>query len=68
MPAANAMMSDNSHNIAGGGVNIHADNTCVEKIGDTAHVKFEVQHQPLVTSSDGGRNVCRWVHRFAKEP
>ena len=51
---ANAMMSDNSHNIAGGGVNIHADNTCVEKIGDTAHVKFEVQHQPLVTSSDGG--------------
>ena len=54
MPAANALLSDNVHNIAGGGVNIHADNTCVEKIGDTAHVKFEVQHQPLTTASDGG--------------
>ena len=51
---ANALLSDNVHNIAGGGVNIHADNTCVEKVGDTAHVKFEVQHQPLVTASDGG--------------
>lgn len=49
---ANALLSDNVHNIAGGGVNIHADNTCVEKVGDTAHVKFMVQHQPLVVSSD----------------
>lgn len=52
MPAANALMSDNVHNVAGGGVNIHADNTCVEKIGDTARVKFMVQHQPLAVSSD----------------
>ena len=51
---ANALLSDNVHNVAGGGVNIHADNTCVEKIGDTAHVKFEVQHQPLLQSSDYG--------------
>ena len=49
---AKDLYSDNTHNIAGGGVNIHADNTCVEKVGDTAHVKFEVQHQPLVRSSD----------------
>ena len=48
---AKDLFSDNTHNIAGGGVNIHADNTCVEKIGDTAHVKFEVQHQPLMRSS-----------------
>ena len=32
-------------------MNIHADNTCVEKVGDTAHVKFEVQHQPLMRTS-----------------
>ena len=51
---ANALLSDNVHNVAGGGVNIHADNTCVEKVGDTAHVKFEVQHQPLLQSSDYG--------------
>ena len=50
---ANALgVADNVHNVAGGGVNIHADNTCVEKIGDTAHVKFMVQHQPLLRSSD----------------
>ena len=48
---AKDLLSDNTHNLAGGGVNIHADNTCVEKIGDTAHVKFEVQHQPLQLSS-----------------
>lgn len=52
IPAANALLSDNVHNIAGGGANIHADNTCVEKVGDTAHVKFMAQHQPLVMSSD----------------
>ena len=55
MPAANALLSDNVHNVAGGGVNIHADNTCVEKIGDTAHVKFMAQHQPLIRSSDHGQ-------------
>ena len=52
VPSANALRSDNVHGSSGGGVNIHADNTCVNKIGDTAHVKFEVQHQPLVLSSD----------------
>ena len=48
---AKDLYSDNTHNIAGGGVNIHADNTCVEKVGDTAHVKFEVQHQPLMRTA-----------------
>lgn len=55
MPAANALLSDNVHNVAGGGVNIHANDTCIAKKGDKAHVKFEVQHQPLVHSSDHGR-------------
>ncbi len=55
---ANALLSDNIHNIAGGGVNIHTDNTCVEKVGDTAHVKFEVQHQPLLLSSDHGQTAA----------
>ena len=55
IPSANALLSDNVHNVAGGGVNIHAEDTCVEKIGDTAHVKFMVQHQPLVASSDHGQ-------------
>jgi len=52
---ANALLSDNVHNVAGGGVNIHANDTCIAKKGDKAHVKFEVQHQPLVHSSDHGR-------------
>lgn len=59
MPAATAqedgakdLLTDNAHNIAGGGANIHADNTCVEKVGDTAHVKFMAQHQPLAYSSN----------------
>lgn len=55
---ANALLSDNVHNQAGGGVNIHANNTCVEKIGDTAHVKFMAQHQPLVMSSDHGQTAA----------
>lgn len=58
VPSANALISDNVHNTAGGGVNIHAENTCVEKIGDTAHVKFMVQHQPLVRSSDHGQTAA----------
>lgn len=58
VPSANALLSDNVHNQAGGGVNIHAENTCVEKIGDTAHVKFMVQHQPLVRSSDHGQTAA----------
>ena len=33
-----------------GGVNAHAENTCVNKIGDTAQVNYMVQHQPLITS------------------
>ena len=48
-------LTDNVHNMAGGGANIHADNTCVEKVGDTAHVKFMAQHQPLLTSSHRGQ-------------
>lgn len=55
---ANALLSDNVHNAAGGGVNIHADNTCVEKIGDTAHIKFMAQHQPLLRSSDHGQTAA----------
>ncbi len=55
---ANALLSDNVHNQAGGGVNIHAENTCVEKIGDTAHVKFMAQHQPLLRSSDHGQTAA----------
>ena len=58
VPSANALLPDNVHNAAGGGVNIHADNTCVEKIGDTARVKFMVQHQPLVRSSDHGQTAA----------
>lgn len=52
---AKDLLTDNVHNMAGGGANIHADNTCVEKIGDTAHVKFMAQHQPLLTSSHRGQ-------------
>ena len=48
---AKDLFMDNVHNLVGGGVNIHADNTCVDKVGDTAHVKFEVQHQPLLRPS-----------------
>lgn len=55
---AKDLPTDNAQNMAGGGVNIHADNTCVEKIGDTAHVKFEVQHQPLMRSSDHHRTAA----------
>lgn len=53
-PGAKDLLVDNVHNLVGGGVNIHADNTCVEKVGDTAHVKFEVQHQPLLRPSAPG--------------
>ena len=51
---AKDLLVDNVHNLVGGGVNIHADNTCVDKVGDTAHVKFEVQHQPLLRPSATG--------------
>lgn len=44
---ANALLSDNVHNAAGGGVNIHADNTCVEKSGT-----------PLISSSWRSINLC----------
>lgn len=50
-PGAKDLLMDNVHNLVGGGVNIHADNTCVDKVGDTARVKFEVQHQPLLRPS-----------------
>ena len=64
---ANAMLSDNVHNQAGGGVNIHADNTCVEKVGDTAHVKFMAQHQPLTTSSDHGQTAAHGTLALPRE-
>ena len=64
---ANAMLSDNVHNQAGGGVNIHADNTCVEKIGDTAHVKFMAQHQPLTTSTDHGQTAAHGTLALPRE-
>lgn len=53
-PANAGGLPENVNNITGGGVNIHANDTCVAKVGDTAHVKFDVQHQPLSTSSDHG--------------
>ena len=43
------------HNVAGGGVNVAATDQCVQKVGDTAHVEYLVQHQPLVHSSDDGQ-------------
>lgn len=52
---ANAFLSDNVHNLAGGGANIHTEDQCVENVGDKAHVKYMAQHQPLVTSSDKGQ-------------
>ena len=52
---ANALLSDNVHNTAGGGANIHTNEQCVDNIGDKAHVKYMVQHQPLATSSDHGQ-------------
>lgn len=52
---ANALLSDNVHNIAGGGANIHTNEQCVDNIGDKAHVKYMVQHQPLAMSSDHGQ-------------
>jgi len=67
LPAANAMLSDNVHNQAGGGVNIHADNTCVEKVGDTAHVKFMAQHQPLTTSTDHGQTAAHGTLALPRE-
>lgn len=52
MAPAQAMIADNVQNAIGGGVNAHANNTCVEKVGDTAHVEFMMQHQPLLLSTD----------------
>lgn len=52
---AKDLLSDNVHNVAGGGANIHTTKQCVDKVGDKAHVKYMVQHQPLVKSSDHGQ-------------
>ena len=49
-PANAGGLPENVGNYTGGGVNIRSFDTCVNKVGDTAHVKFEAQHQPLITS------------------
>lgn len=53
VPPASALLPDNVHYATGGGaVNCNGGDVCVEKIGDTAHVKYEVQTSALAMSSD----------------
>ena len=53
---ASALLSDNVHYLTGGGaVNCNGGDVCVEKIGDTAHVSYQVQTSALAMSSDHGQ-------------
>lgn len=53
---ASALLSDNVHYLTGGGaVNCNGGDVCVEKIGDTAHVTYQVQTSALTMSSDHGQ-------------
>ena len=53
---ASALLSDNVHYVTGGGaVNCNGGDVCVEKVGDTAHVTYQVQTSALVMSSDHGQ-------------
>ena len=53
---ASALLSDNVHYLTGGGaVNCNGGDVCVEKIGDTAHVTYQVQTSALAMSSDHGQ-------------
>lgn len=43
--------------VTGGAVNCNGENTCVKKIGDTAHVAYKVQSSMLFTSADSANYV-----------
>lgn len=43
--------------VTGGAVNCSGENTCVKKIGDTAHVAYKVQSSMLFTSADSANYV-----------
>lgn len=38
--------------VTGGAVNCNGENTCVKKIGDTAHIAYNLQSSMLFTSAD----------------
>ncbi|MGJ9632549.1 hypothetical protein ACRQG4_08570 [Actinotignum sp. GS-2025c] len=50
--AMNTQLAFNVRSLTGGAVNCQGGDTCVEKIGDVAHVTYTVQTTPLVVSSD----------------
>lgn len=50
--ATNTQLTFNVRSLTGGAVNCQGEDTCVDKIGDVAHVTYTVQTTPLVVSSD----------------
>ncbi len=51
-PDPRLTVAGNVVNLTGGGVNCHGGNTCVEKVGDVAHVSYTLQVARLLGSSD----------------
>ena len=43
--------------VTGGAVNCNGENTCVKKIGDTAHITYNVYSSMLFTSADSSSYV-----------
>ena len=55
---ANALLSDNVHDIGAGGMtNCNGGDVCVKKVGDELEVSYEVQFGNMVKSSDHGQTV-----------
>lgn len=55
---ANALLSDNVHDIGSGGMtNCNGGDVCVKKVGDELEVSYEVQFGNGVKSSDHGQTV-----------
>lgn len=55
---ANALLSDNVHDVGSGGMtNCNGGDVCVKKVGDELEVSYEVQFGTQVKSSDHGATV-----------
>lgn len=55
---ANALLSDNVHDVGTGGMtNCNGGDVCVKKVGDELEVSYEVQFGTQVKSSDHGNTV-----------
>lgn len=53
---ANALLSDNVHDVGSGGMtNCNGGDVCVKKVGDELEVSYEVQFNNIVKSSDHGQ-------------